>query len=86
MKGVVCFDERYLGPAIFPAMPHPETRTIATTSVSLRMLHPSQPRTLDGSRIMTPAAILWRLEKGFELLAGGARDRPERHQTMRHAH
>ena len=36
-------------------------------------------------RIMTPAAILGRLEKGFELLAGGTRDMPERHQTMRHA-
>ena len=34
---------------------------------------------------MTPGAILARLEKGFELLSGGARDMPERHQTMRHA-
>ncbi len=36
-------------------------------------------------RIMTPGAILARLEKGFELLSGGARDMPARHQTMRHA-
>jgi predicted ATPase/DNA-binding SARP family transcriptional activator len=36
-------------------------------------------------RLMTPAAILARLEKGFALLAGGARDMPARHQTMRHA-
>ena len=34
-------------------------------------------------RLMTPANILARLEKGFELLAGGARDMPARHQTMR---
>ena len=34
-------------------------------------------------RLMSPAAIFTRLEKGFELLAGGHRDMPERHQTMR---
>ena len=36
-------------------------------------------------RLMTPANILARLEKGFELLTGGARDMPARHQTMRAA-
>ena len=36
-------------------------------------------------RVMSPATILARLDKGFELLAGGARDMPARHQTMRHA-
>ena len=36
-------------------------------------------------RLMTPANILTRLEKGFELLTGGARDMPPRHQTMRAA-
>ena len=35
------------------------------------------------SRVMTIRQILARLDRGFELLAGGARDMPARHQTMR---
>jgi len=34
-------------------------------------------------RLMSPGSVLARLEKGFELLAGGRRDSPERHHTMR---
>ena len=34
-------------------------------------------------RLMSPGAILARVEKGFEVLAGGRRDAPERQHTMR---
>ncbi|MDB4899675.1 MAG: hypothetical protein JWN53_1483, partial [Gemmatimonadetes bacterium] len=34
-------------------------------------------------RLMTAGAVLARVEKGFEVLAGGRRDAPERQQTMR---
>ena len=34
-------------------------------------------------RLMTPGAVLARVDKGFEVLAGGRRDAPERQQTMR---
>lgn len=36
-------------------------------------------------KIFSPQAILARLEKRFELLKGGPRDMPVRHQTLRHA-
>jgi predicted ATPase len=36
-------------------------------------------------RLITPQAILARLEKRLPLLVGGARDLPERHQTLRNA-
>ena len=36
-------------------------------------------------RLMTPAAVLARVEKGFEVLGGRRRDAPERQQTMRQA-
>jgi predicted ATPase/DNA-binding SARP family transcriptional activator len=36
-------------------------------------------------RLMSPAAMLARLESGFDVLTGGARDMPARHQTMRRA-
>lgn len=36
-------------------------------------------------KIFSPQAILARLEKRFELLKGGARDMPARHQTLRQA-
>jgi len=34
-------------------------------------------------RLLSPRGLLARLERGLPLLAGGMRDRPERHQTMR---
>jgi predicted ATPase/DNA-binding SARP family transcriptional activator len=37
------------------------------------------------TRLLPPAAQLERLEHGFELLAGGMRDAPERHRTLRAA-
>ncbi|MFP5342922.1 MAG: ATP-binding protein [Candidatus Limnocylindria bacterium] len=37
------------------------------------------------SRLMTPAAILERLERSLDLLSGGARDLPERQRTLRAA-
>ena len=36
-------------------------------------------------KVLTPAAILGRLESRFRLLTGGARDLPERQQTLRRA-
>lgn len=36
-------------------------------------------------KLLTPQAILERLGSGLELLQGGARDKPERHQTLRRA-
>ena len=35
------------------------------------------------TRLLSPAALLGRLERRLDLLAGGARDLPARHQTMR---
>ena len=34
-------------------------------------------------RVLSPQALLARLHRRFELLVGGPRDRPERHQTLR---
>ncbi len=37
------------------------------------------------TRVLSPQAMVARLESRFELLRGGPRDRPERHQTLRAA-
>ena len=35
-------------------------------------------------RLMSPSALVARVENGFDLLSGGSRDMPERHRTIRH--
>ncbi|MBA2264722.1 MAG: hypothetical protein H0W10_08675 [Chloroflexi bacterium] len=36
-----------------------------------------------GVKVLSPAALLARLEQGLPLLAGGAKDLPERQRTLR---
>jgi predicted ATPase/DNA-binding SARP family transcriptional activator len=84
-EAVSLFVER--AQAIRPDFELTETNADAVTEISRRVDGLPLAIELAAARVVLfpPAALLSRLDQRLKLLTGGARDRPERHQTLRAA-